>query len=353
MSKNIKKTIGNIIFFILLIGITFFLVFKDEDFSNILNIIGSVKIEYMLIAIGAMFGYYLLEAFNIWRILKTFGEKVNIFKALKYTFVGSFFSSITPAASGGQPMEIYHMYKDGISRSYGITALLIQLCCYQIVTIGYGIVAAIINWHMIDNRLIFLVILGLCINSIGLTIMLICLFSKTLTRKLINILIKLMKLVKYKKAEKKIEELEAGLEKYNNGSDFIKKHKSIFIKSIIVVFFQMTLYYIVPFLIYKAFGLNEYNVFKLITIQAVLYSSVSGLPFPGAVGISEGVFMNIYSSIYGSEILSSAMLLNRGVNFYLFVFISAIVTMINTFMFKDKKDEESEKDIKQLDEPKY
>lgn len=349
MGRNIKKTIGNIIFFIILIAVTFFLVFKDEDFSNILNIIGTVKKEYVLLAIAAMFGYFLLEAFNIWRILKTFGEKVNIFKTLKYTFVGNFFSSITPASTGGQPMEIYHMYKDGISRSYGITALLIQLCCFQIVTILYGFVSAIINWNMLDTRLIFLVILGLGINSIGLTVMLICLFSKTLTRKLINVLIKIMKLVKYKKAEKKIEELEAGLEKYNNGSDFIKKHKSIFIKSLVVVFFQMTLYYIIPWLIYNAFGLGEYNIFKFITIQAVLYSSVSGLPFPGAVGISEGVFMNIYSSIYGSEILSSAMLLNRGVNFYLFVFISATVTMINTLLFKDKKDENEEK----IDEVKF
>ena len=170
--------------------------------------------------------------------------------------------------------------------------------------------------------------------------MLICLFSKTLTRKLINILIKLMKFFKYKKAEKKIEELELGLEKYNNGSEFIKKHQSVFFKSLFIVFIQMTLYYMIPFFVYKAFGLGEFGIFKFITIQAVLYSSVSGLPFPGAVGISEGVFMNIYSSIYGGEILSSAMLLNRGVNFYLFVFISAGVTMVNTFLFKDKKEDE-------------
>ena len=344
MNKNIKNTIRNLIFFIVLIIVTFFLIFKNEDMGQIVNIIKSVKIEYVIIGILLMCVYFLAEAFNIWRILKTFGEKVNIFKTIKYTLVGSFFSSITPAASGGQPMEIYYMYKDNVSRTYSITALLIQLCCFQIVTISFGIISAFLNAELLTDGLLFLFILGISINSIGLTIMLICLFSKTLTRKLINIAIKIMKILKLKNIEKKIEDLENGLEKYNNGSEFIKKHKIIFIKSLLVVVVQMIAYYSVSYAVYKAFGLGDYNIIRFISIQALLYCSVSGLPFPGAVGISEGVFLRIYNGIYGATILSSAMILNRGINFYLFVFLSSIVVLINSIISKDRVVEEDNND---------
>ena len=299
MNKNIKKTIRNLIVFILLIILTFSLILRNEDMGQILNIIRNVKIEYVILGIIAMCLYFLAESFNIWRILKHLGEKVNIFKAIKYTLVGFFFSSITPCASGGQPMEIYYMYKDDISRSYSITALLVQLCCFQIVTISFGIISAIANHAMLQNELLFLFILGVSINSIGLTIMMVCLFSKKLTRKLINLLIKFLEKIKYKKLEKKKEELEKGLEKYNYGSEFIKKNKHVFVKSLLVVMFQMAMYYLIPFFVYKAFGLNEYSAIKLVTIQALLYCTVSGLPFPGAVGISESVFLKIYLGIYG------------------------------------------------------
>ena len=337
MNKNTKNTIRNLIIFILLIIVTFSLILRNEDLGQIFSIIGSVKIEFVILGALAMCLYFLSESFNIWRILKILGEKVNIFKAIKYTLAGFFFSSITPCASGGQPMEIYYMYKDNISRSYSITALLVQLCCFQIVTIGFGIISAIFNADMLKEGLLALFILGVSINSIGLTFMLVCLFSKKLTKVLINFIIKIMQVFKYKKIEQKREELEKGLEKYNYGSEFIKQNKLIFIKSLLVVVFQMGMYYFVPYLLYRSFGLNEYSVIKLITVQALLYCSVSGLPFPGAVGISESVFLKIYLGIYGTTILSSAMLLNRGVNFYLFVILSAIVVLINTILFKENK----------------
>ena len=44
----------------------------------------------------------------------------------------------------------------------------------------------------------------------------------------------------------------------------------------------------------------------------------------GAVGVSEGGFIAIYNQIYNNNV-NGAMLLNRGVNFYLFVIMSNYV----------------------------
>ena len=72
-------------------------------------------------------------------------------------------------------------------------------------------------------------------------------------------------------------------------------------------------------------------------MQSVLFATVSGIPSPGAVGVSEGGFLEIFRSVYSKDMLHEAMLLNRGVNFYLFVIISSVIVMIYTV--RDKKEE--------------
>jgi uncharacterized membrane protein YbhN (UPF0104 family) len=58
------------------------------------------------------------------------------------------------------------------------------------------------------------------------------------------------------------------------------------------------------------------------------------LPLPGAIGASESVFLSLYGAVFGEGLLSTAMLLNRGINFYWFVLISMIVVFINILIKK-------------------
>ena len=80
---------------------------------------------------------------------------------------------------------------------------------------------------------------------------------------------------------------------------------------------QIVALHSVPFWIYKAFGLSGYSLGTVVMLQAVLYISVSALPLPGAVGVSESGFMVIYKTLFPVQILSSAMLVSRGISFYL------------------------------------
>lgn len=167
--------------------------------------------------------------------------------------------------------------------------------------------------------------------------MLICVFSERLTKKIVNIFIKILKFFRAKNIESKKERLEAGLKKYNNNSNYIKTHKKEFARAILMIFFQIVLYHLIPFFVYKSFGLNEYNIFQLFTMQAVLYTTVSGLPLPGAIGVSESVFLGIYGAVFGKELLQSAMLLNRGISFYIFVIISLTVVIFNIIKTRNYK----------------
>lgn len=334
-AKKIKKTIRNLIVFILLIGLTFYLIFKDQNVLEILNIAVSVKKRYILVAIIAMCLYLLGETINITRILKELGEKSTFLRNIRYTLIGFFFSSITPAASGGQPMEIYYMHKEKTAVANSTLALLVHLTSFQIVTITLGILSTILHFEIVKSGLIYLVVLGILLNSTALTLLAISIFSKRLSKGLINFAVKVLRFFRIPNIEKKQESLEKELEKYQESAVYIKEHKKLMIKTLVTTFIQVIIYYSIPYWVYLAFGFTGYNFFQIVTLQAMLYATVSGIPSPGAVGVSEGAFIEIFKGVFPATMMNSAILLNRGASFYLFVIISAIITTITALRTKD------------------
>lgn len=338
--KKAKKMIRNLIIFIILIILTFYIILKDQDITQIMSILENVKKQYILIAAIAMCIYVICEAINIGRTLKALNEKSTFIRNIKYALIGFFFSSITPAASGGQPMQIYYMYKDKISVANSTLALLINLSSMQIVTISIALLSVIFNHKYLNNTLISLFVLGIVLNASALTLLLIAIFSKKLLRKLIDFAIKLMKKLKIKNIEDKQIKLENELLKYQDSSNYIKNNKLVILKIIITTYIQFIAFYSVSYWVYCSFGLNEYNIIQIITIQSILYATVSGIPSPGAVGVTEGGFIEIFKLIIPQNIINGAMLLNRGISFYLLVAISGIVTLINILKSKKKLNKE-------------
>lgn len=327
--KNWGKFFRNLVIFILIIGITFYILLKDQDLLHIVNILSSVKIQFVLIGIVGMSIYVICEAINIGRTLKSLNEKSNFIQNIKYALIGFFFSSVTPAASGGQPMQIYYMHKDKIAISNSTVTLLINLTSMQIITISFALISLVFNYSYLNGVLITFFIIGILLNLSALILLLIGIFSKKMTNGLINIAIKVMKFFKIKNIEAKKEKLQKELTKYQDNADYIKGNKRLILKTILTTLIQFTAYYSITYWTYRALGFSQFNILQIITMQSVLYATVSGIPSPGAVGVTEGAFIEIFKSVYPQEMMSSAVLLNRGINFYFLVIVSGIVTIIN------------------------
>jgi hypothetical protein len=112
--NNTKKIIKNAFIFVFLIILTYYFIFKKIDRKGLQEAIKNTN--YLFIGIAVIFaaGNILFEALNIYRSLKLLKEDATPMKAIKYAIVGFFFSAITPAATGGQPVQLYYMHKDNI-----------------------------------------------------------------------------------------------------------------------------------------------------------------------------------------------------------------------------------------------
>ena len=337
-NNNSKKMIINFVLFISLIILTLWILLINQDAGEIFNIIGQSNGFFITIGILAMFIYISLEALNIGRTLKLLGNKTNFLKNLKYALIGIFFSGITPAASGGQPMQIYYMNKDGITVGHSTLALLINLTSMQIATLSIALISIIFNLQYLNTMLLILLIIGLLLNVIALSILLASIFSKRLSKWFMKVLIRILKFFKIKNMDKKIKKFGKELRTYQKSSKYIKKHKKMMVKILLTTFAQFLIYYSVAYWTYRALGLNSHTIIEIITMQSVLFATVSGIPLPGSVGVSEGVFVEIFKNFYPEHMIRSATLLNRGISFYIFMIISGIVVVIN--QIKKKKNEE-------------
>ena len=340
--KRKSKLIRNAMIFILLIILTFYIILKDQNTGEMFQVLGTVKMQYILIAVVCMCIYVICEAINIGRTLKALNEKTSFFNNIKYALIGFFFSGITPAASGGQPMQIYYMYKDKISVANSTLALLINLSSMQIVTISLALIGISINHNILNTALVCFFIIGILLNASALALLLIAIFSKKLLQKLIDLVVKIMKKLKIKNIEQKQEKIQAELSKYQNSSDYIKNNRLVILKIIITTYIEFLALYSVSYWVYCSFGLKEYNILKIISIQAVLYGTVSGIPSPGAVGVTEGGFIEIFKTAFPQSIRKGAMILNRGINFYLLIIISATITMINAIKCQKMEEKNTE-----------
>ena len=79
MEKKTKKAIRNLFLFLLLILLTFYIIFKDSDISEIIEIVRSADKKFVLIAVGFMFLYFFCETLNVTRTLTALRRKIKFF----------------------------------------------------------------------------------------------------------------------------------------------------------------------------------------------------------------------------------------------------------------------------------
>ncbi len=337
--RNKKKRIFNILLFIFVIFLTFYFVLRNNDMNQIMNYIRSVDIRYILIGFLIMFLFVLCEGFNLYRILKSLDHNIRIIDTIKYALVGFFFSSITPSSSGGQPLQLYFMNKDKLPISDCLVALIIQLFSFQVICSVLAIIGVLLNFNKLIGmgNLKYLLFIGFIVNIIIVTSLFIILFSRNLAIKVLNFIHKILNKFHFKGAQSFYDKAVDEMKNYHRSALFLKQHKGIIYRTFLVSFIQLFFYQSIPYFVYKSFGLGTYSIIDFVFMQAVLYVGVAFLPFPGAMGVSEGSFVILFKLFFPASILSSAMLISRGISFYLFVIMVGILLLIFILFSKYKQ----------------
>ena len=97
---------------IVLIIITFKLIFKNQDINQIREILKTAHPLYIFLAIGSILLYVFLGGYAIKIPIDSMGYKMPYRACFKYSLTEIYFSGVTPSNTGGQPMIAIAMKAD-------------------------------------------------------------------------------------------------------------------------------------------------------------------------------------------------------------------------------------------------
>lgn len=329
------KFILNICIFVAIMLLTFWSVFRNQDLNKIIDSVRKMSRQYMVLAIFLAVFFVSAEGCMIYYLLKGIGEKTSIFRCISYSFIGFFFSGITPSATGGQPMQLYYMKKDGNSLATSSVVLMTVAVIYKFVLVLTGI-GILLFWRNPLRRYLkgyyWLYSFGLFLNISLVIILLFVMFSpeviKTILYKFEGILVKIKVL---KKSDARREKLNHFLSGYQETVIFLKTHIILIVTTIICTFVQRFSVFILTYVVYRGLGLSSSSILDIIFVQASIYIAVDMLPVPGAQGITEAMYYAVFGGIFSKKYLTASLCITRGISFYLLMVISLAVFCVRIF----------------------
>lgn len=312
--------------------LTFHILFKNHSAESLLKAFSEADLRFVILGGVCMAAYAILEAESIRTLMRAFQTEVPVFRSLGYTCADFYFSALTPSATGGQPMQLYYMVRDGFGFAQSSFSLFILAAVYQLMVLIYGIGMTLLDFPyvMSQGRLIkWLLVFGVVVNGICSLGILLIILKRSLAERLFAVITAVLVKLRIVKNRAGFQERTNRLvEEYSRGGACLIRYPLIFIKLILLTGIRLAALFLVPYFAYLALGIGTEGPVRFLVLQAILSLAVTAVPLPGSVGASEGSFLLLYGGVIPAGKLFPLMLLSRGISFYGFLAISGAVTFV-------------------------
>lgn len=346
---NNRKRILEVGFFLAVMALTFYTILKGRNIGEIINALSGISLRYLIAAMGLAVFFVCTEGAMIWYLLysmhaqKAEKKTSSLLRCVQYSFIGFFYSGITPSASGGQPVQLYFMNKDGNKGADSTVVLMTVAAVYKFVLVVIGTGILVFRRQTIRNELgkyFWLYLLGLALNIIlVLLIAGVMLVPGIMLQSAMGIDRLFVRIGVWKYSEERKEKVISFIESYGHAVDWLKKNPLRLLGITVMTFIQRSSLFILTYVVYLGFGLRGTGALQMVILQAAVYVAVDMLPLPGAQGITELMYQNVFSNVFPAGYLLPSMLVSRGINFYFLLVISLGVTVYCTVQNKSKTKE--------------
>ncbi len=292
---------------------------------------------YWVLGVFCVLVFIMSESFILRYTLKELGAPTKFFDCLLYSFVGFFFSCITPSASGGQPAQVFFMRRRNIPVHVSTVILLMITISYKMVLLVYGFIVLIFRPAVIMtyiDGILFWVRLGMILNVLIVGFMLLLSFKPKITESMVmSIFNFIANIAKNEKVDLFRVRISLAMKNYVEKSEYMVTHKVAMFKILSITFFQRTIWFFITYLVCVSFGAKEVGVLNATTLQGIISVSVDMLPLPGGMGISEHLFLEIFEPLVSVQLATPVMIVSRGISYYSQLIMSALFTGVAYIKF--------------------
>ena len=332
--KKKSPGIGNILLFLIITGLTLYTVFHGQDLRQIQAALGKLSLPCLILSILLALFFVCAEGIMIWYLMGALNRrKSGVLRCVSYSFIGFFYSGITPSATGGQPMQLYYMNKDKHTLSDSSVVLMTVAIIYKFVLAVLGILMLIFWFGPLKEHLkgyLGLFLIGLLLNIVLVVILLAVMMAPDYMRKIIckaeSLLVYLRIL---KPSALRREKVDGFIDGYREAVQFLLMHKRNVVVVIGLTFLQRCSVFSLTAVVYQGFAQSGVSLLTVMLLQAAVIIAVDMLPLPGAQGISELMYCRIFTGIFSANCLMPSLYVTRGITFYFLLIFSLLVVAGN------------------------
>ena len=292
-----------------------------------------IRYQWVLAGVGCLGGYLLLESVLLHLFTKKLYPKQKFLRSVRVSMIGQYFNCITPFSSGGQPMQAYAMYRQGVPMGTATTALLCKFIVYQFVLTIYTLFIMIFKIRFFVAKVdafALLAVIGFSVN-LAVVIGLVCIafFPKPVER-FVLFLIRIgtkMKLVK--KPDELREKTATSVQTFYNDFQYMKKQIPLILLSALLTAVQLSFFLLIPYMVYRAFCPPHVDVISIMSAAAFVMLLSAFIPIPGTIGAAEGSFYMFFKLFFPGGTIKYGILLWRMFTFYALIVIGGTVLALS------------------------
>lgn len=338
--RSWKKVVAFLIF--IAINAAVIIITATSEFGNSQEAaeLSEVKLNWWLLipAVACFVVAIMLDIYRYVLMIRKLSDKKaepkeegkNIWKVARRTvLLGKYYDSVTPAAIGGQPFQIYYMRKNsGLSKSESISVPLVGMIANQI---GFLIIAVLFflfsGIAYTKPALMVTAWFGLLFFAFWPVMVAGVSFFPKATTKFLKWIVKVLAKVKIvKNRDKALAAIENEMVGYSKSVKMILKERGLFIKVVALSVAYNALIMSIPFFVLTAFG-GDVGFFECFTLSVAVTSAVYFIPTPGNAGAAEGTFFLVFSALSTGYVFW-AMLLWRFFSYYIYIIMGPIIYLL-------------------------
>lgn len=354
-NKRLKLWLSVLLLAVLVVA-TMGYIFSDFELNTFINVLKGAKLRYIFLSLAMVIFYVFFESVAFKIVMKSLKHKITWRGSFAYSSIDYFFSGITPSATGGQPFQVIYMKKDGVPIHKSTIGILLNTIMYKIVLLVLGLFAVLIFPDILGSAGtlgIILFILGFIINIACVVVCYMAIYWKSLITKIGHFLIhKLAKFKIIKNVDKKIISFDKKMDEYSRSAHYLNENRFVGLKLFVVNLIQRLCLFSITYFVYRALVIgNNESIYYLIAIQVIVALCVDSMPFPGGTGLSEYLLSTLFILVYAGEaMLTSALLLTRGINFYFTLLFTGLVVLANhiRLIIKNKSRIDIHEDVEEI-----
>lgn len=316
MKNSQKKWVLNFVLIVLLTGFALWFALKD-DADKVLSIIKDVSPLTLLAILAWSMLYNVLVGCIMTLLARQHRKDYSLMSGIINGYVGSFFSGITPSASGGQIGQVYVFKKQGIDFGDSASILWLDFIVYQCVLMSYCLLMMLLRFSYYYTHYQFLftfIFIGFCINLAVVFMLWTMAIFPNLYLKICDSVINLLsKLKLLKNPEFQRDRWMANLRQFQQQINANKDNKKLIARLIILNILRLTLYFSLPLVIGLALSIpyEKMPIIDVIAMSSFVTMVNSFFPVPGASGGTEMMFVEIFSILISVKYASSIMIIWR------------------------------------------